>query len=100
MSDVNQLVVTYLAAWNEIDPRDRLDLVAKTWTENGTYIDAHRRGVGHDGIDAMIAAAQQQFPGYRLRLVSSIEGHNEYVRFAWAAGGSAEAPLYSQGLTS
>ena len=26
-------------------------------------------GEGHDGIDAMIAAAQQQFPGHRFELV-------------------------------
>jgi hypothetical protein len=97
MSNVNELVINYLAAWNERDAKRRRDLVAKAWSDNGTYVDAHRRGDGIDGIDAMIHAAQEQFPGYRLRLVSGIETHNGYVRFSWAAGGTPDAPLYLGG---
>ena len=52
---------------------------------------------GHSAIDAMIAAAQAQFPAYRLNLVSGIEAHNNFARFSWAAGGSKEAPLYLGG---
>src|SRR5215471_1358598 len=84
MSNVNELVINYLAAWNERDAKRRRDLVARTWADGGSYLDAHRRGVGHDAIDAMIAAAQQMFPGYRLRLVSGIETHNGHIRFSWA----------------
>jgi hypothetical protein len=97
MSNVNELVVSYLAAWNERDDKRRRELVARTWNEDGGYVDAHRRGDGHDGIDAMIKAAQQMFPGYRLGLVSGIEAYNGYVRFSWAGGGTAEAPLYLAG---
>src|SRR5262245_51202507 len=87
VSNPNALVVSYLAAWNERDAARRRELIARAWTEEGTYVDAHRRGVGHAGIDAMIGATQEQFPGYSLRLVSGIEAHNDYVRFSWAAGG-------------
>jgi hypothetical protein len=97
MGNPNELVVGYLAAWNETDAKRRRELIAKTWVEDGTYIDAHRRGVGHEGLDTMIANAQAQFPGYRLRLVSGIETHNGYMRFSWAAGGSPEAPLFLGG---
>jgi hypothetical protein len=97
MSDVNKLVVNYLAAWNERDAARRRKLVAETWTDDGTYIDAHRRGTGHDGIDSMLQVTQDQFPGYRLGLVSGIETHNGYVRFSWAAGGAPDAPLYLAG---
>jgi len=97
MGNVNELVVSYLAAWNERDDERRRKLVAKTWTENGSYVDAHRRGQGHDAIDAMIKAAQEQFPSYRLRLVSGIESHNDNIRFSWAAGGAPDAPLYLGG---
>jgi len=97
MGNVNELVVSYLAAWNERNDERRRELVAKTWADNGSYIDAHRRSQGHDAIDAMIKAAQLQFPGYRLRLVSGIESHNGNVRFSWAAGGAPDAPLYLGG---
>jgi hypothetical protein len=97
MSNVNELVVGYLAAWNERDAAQRRALIGKVWTEDATYVDAHRRGVGHDEIDSMIAIAQTQFPGYPLHLVSGIESHNGSVRFSWAAGGAPEAPLYLGG---
>jgi hypothetical protein len=93
----NELVVRYLAVWNERDARKRRDLIARTWSDGGSYVDAHRRGEGHDGIDAMIKTAQDRFPGYQLRLVSGIEAHNGFVRFSWAAGGVPEAPLYLAG---
>jgi len=96
-SNANELVVSYLAAWNERDAGRRRALVAKTWTDRGEYTDAHRHGEGHDGIDAMIKTAQDRFPGYQLRLVSGIEAHNGYLRFSWAAGGTPEAPLYLGG---
>lgn len=63
MANVNELVVSYLAAWNERDAKRRRELVAKTWTDDGTYIDAHRRGVGHEGIDTMLKTTQEMFPG-------------------------------------
>jgi hypothetical protein len=94
---VNETVVRYLAAWNERDPKRRRQLVAATWTEEGSYIDAHRHGHGHGAIDEMLAATQAQFPNYRLSLVSGIEAHNNFVRFSWGAGGTAEAPLYLGG---
>jgi hypothetical protein len=94
---VNQIVVLYISTWNERNAERRRELVAKTWVEDGSYIDARRNGVGHDAIDAMIAKAQDQFPGYRLRLVSTIESHNGNVRFSWAAGGTDEAPVYIGG---
>lgn len=97
MSNMNQLVVSYLAAWNERDPKRRRELVAKTWTEDGSYVDAHRRGRGHAAIDEMIASAQEMFPGYRLNLVSGIQAHGMNARFSWAAGGTPDAPLYLGG---
>jgi SnoaL-like domain len=97
MSNVNEVVVRYLAAWNEREPKRRRDLVAKTWTEDGTYVDGAREGRGHDSLDAMIATAQEHFPGYRLNLASGVEAHHDYVRFSWVAGGTAEAPLYIKG---
>lgn len=97
MSNVNQLVTQYIAAWNERAANRRRDIIASTWTEDGTYVDAARRGNGHQGIDQMIEAVQQHFAGYQFRLVSGIETHNGYVRFTWAAGGTPDAPLYFRG---
>ncbi len=97
MSNANDVVVRYLAAWNEPEPGRRRELVAKAWIDDGSYVDGAREGRGHDGLATMIATAQAHFPGYRLRLASGIETHHEYLRFSWVAGGTAEAPLYIKG---
>ncbi len=97
MSNVNETVVRYISAWNERDARRRRELVAATWAADGSYVDAARNGRGHDAIDAMIARAQEHFPGYRLHLASGIEAHNGRVRFSWEAGGAPDAPLYIGG---
>jgi hypothetical protein len=97
MSTINEAVVNYLAAWNERDPARRRAIVDRAWTDGGSYIDAHRQGVGHDEIDTMIGQAQAMLPGYKVRLISGIEAHNNRVRFSWEAGGAPEAPLYLAG---
>ena len=97
MPNVNETVVRYLAVWNEREPQRRRALVAKTWTEDGAYVDRARDGIGHHAIDTMIAAAQEHFPGYRVSLASGIEAHHDYVRFSWTAGGTPEAPLFLKG---
>ena len=97
MRNVNESVVRYLAAWNEQDAKRRRDLVARTWSDDGIYVDRVREGRGHDAIAAMIGKAQGQFPGYRLNLASGIEAHHDYVRFSWVAGGTVDAPLYIKG---
>jgi hypothetical protein len=97
MSSVNETVAGYIAAWNESDGGRRRDLIARTWGEDGSYLDAHREGTGHAAIDAMIAAVQERFPGYRFRLSSGIEAHHDRVRFSWSAGGTEQALLFFGG---
>ena len=95
--NVNQWVVHYIACWNEHDAVKRRRLVAQTWAEAGAYMDAHRNAKGQDALNAMLAKAQETYPGFRLRLISKIEAHGGFMRFSWAAGGTEEAPLYLGG---
>jgi hypothetical protein len=97
MSTVNEIVAGYIAAWNETDAGRRRDIIARTWSEDGSYLDSHRDSVGHVAIDAMIGAVQERFPGYRFRLSSGIEAHHDRVRFSWSAGGTEQAPLFFGG---
>ena len=77
MSNANEVVVRYLAAWNEPEPKRRRELVAKAWIDDGTYVDAARDGKGHDSLDAMIATAQGHFPATGCGLASGIEAHHD-----------------------
>jgi hypothetical protein len=97
VTDVQQVIDQYIATWNETDSARRRALIARTWTEEGSYLDPLMRGEGHDGIDAMIQGVQAQFPGYTFRRTSDIDTHNDRVRFAWELG-PADGPALAGGV--
>lgn len=84
MTDLTDLADRYIAIWNETDAAARRGLIANTWTEGALYVDPLMRGEGRDGIDAMVAAVQQRFPGHRFRRTGPVDAHNDRVRFGWA----------------
>ncbi len=93
-NDLNATISGYIDAWNETDGARRRELVASTWSDDGTYLDPLMAGAGHDAIDAMIAGAQQQFPGHRFELSFGPDAHNDQVRFAWRLfGQDGDAPV-------
>ncbi len=94
---IEQIVDRYIAAWNETDPASRRDLIAQIWTEDGRYLDPLMSGDGHDGIDAMIAGVQAQFPGYRFRRTGGLDAHHDVVRFSWQLG-PGDGPALAGGV--
>ncbi|HET6172711.1 MAG TPA: nuclear transport factor 2 family protein [Gaiellales bacterium] len=101
MSDIARLIDNYIAIWNEPDPERRHRLIAETWSEDASYVDPLMSGEGREGIDAMVATAQGQFPGHRFELAEGPDTHNDRVRFTWRlvpeAGGDAVAVGYDFG---
>jgi SnoaL-like domain len=92
--ELNTLIHRYIEAWNEADGGRRRELVAATWTEDGTYLDPLMSGAGHDSLATMIGLAQQQFPEHRFELSFGPDAHNDRVRFAWwLYGPDAGAPV-------
>jgi SnoaL-like domain len=89
MTDITTVINTYIAAWNEADHGRRRELVGETFADDASYLDPLMSGEGQDGIDAMIAAAQQQYPGHRFELAMGPDAHNDRVRFAWTLVGEA-----------
>ncbi|AEI76056.1 hypothetical protein CNE_1c06920 [Cupriavidus necator N-1] len=92
-ADPAALADRYLAAWNETDAARRRELIALAWTESASYADPLMRGDGHAGIDAMIAAVQGKFPGFRFTRVSPVDAHGEHLRFTWELGPAGEPAL-------
>ncbi|EYS89247.1 polyketide cyclase [Cupriavidus sp. SK-4] len=92
-ADPATLADRYLAAWNETDAARRRELIALAWTESASYVDPLMRGDGHGGIDAMIAAVQAKFPGFRFTRVSPVDAHGEHLRFTWELGPAGEPAL-------
>jgi hypothetical protein len=91
MPDLAAVVDAYIASWNETDPGRRRALLDDVWAEDATYVDPLMTGAGREGIDAMIAAAQGQFPGHRFELSFGPDAHHDRVRFAWRLLGDGGA---------
>ena len=90
MSTTTEIAITvdsYIAAWNETDPGARRRLIDIAVSEDATYVDPMLTGDGQDGIDAMLAAAQQQMPDHRLQRVGPIDAYQDRVRFSWDVTG-------------
>ncbi|MFE7563251.1 nuclear transport factor 2 family protein [Kitasatospora sp. NPDC057500] len=91
-TDLQQLAARYLAAWNETDPAARRRLVDEAWAEDGTYTDPLAAVTGREGVDALIGAAQAQFPGLVFTL-GPVDAHHGIARFTWNLGPAGEVPL-------
>jgi len=97
MTQLNELVDRYLGVWNETDEARRKALIARTWTEDATYLDPLLSGDGHEGIDAMVKAVQSRYPGLRFSRFGEIDSHNDRVRFGWSFGPEG-GPAVARGL--
>ncbi len=83
MSQPDNVVERYIAIWNETDVERRRDLIAQTWDDKSSYVDPLFSADGHEGIDALVAGFQQQFPEHRFRLSSDVDQHHDRLRFSW-----------------
>ena len=97
MTAVASLIDRYVESWNETDPQRRREVIARTWTDDGWYVDPLFSAEGHDGIDAMLQGVQTQFPGMRLTRTSEIDTHHDRVRFTWELG-PQEGPALAGGI--
>lgn len=100
MNAMNGLVDRYIAIWNETDAGRRHELIAQTWTEDASYVDPMMRGEGHAGIDTMVQAVQQRFPGHRFQQAGTVDAHHDRVRFGWelvANGAATPAGVIARG---
>ena len=95
MTNVATVVDGSIAMWNETGAERRREIIARTWADDASYVDPMLEGDGPDGIDAMIAGAQAQFPGHRFALAGASDAHHDRVRFGWTlrpeAGGEPVA---------
>lgn len=83
MDTASTLARQYLDAWNERDAPARRARVARLFALDARYVDPMMAGAGHEGIDALIAAAQQHFPGHRFALSGAPDAHHDVLRFGW-----------------
>jgi hypothetical protein len=81
-----ELVDRYITMWNETDVGRRRGLIAKIWADGASYLDPVLSAEGHDGIDTMVKALHEQYPGHRFKRTSDVNAHHDRAQFAWELG--------------
>ena len=87
------VVQRYLAAWNASDPADRRAAIEAAFAPDARYVDPLADVTGTDALDALIAGAQEQFPGMRFTPVGEVDAHHDVCRFQWGLGPEGAEPL-------
>lgn len=77
MSDLNDTIDTYLAAWSEQDDVARAELVGRVWADDGRLVDPPMAAGGHAEISGMHAALQGQFAGHAFHRASAVDAHHD-----------------------
>jgi hypothetical protein len=90
---MQEIVERYIDSWNETDPGLRRGLIDSLWAADGSYTDPLADVRGRDQIDAVVAAAQQQFPGLAFTLGGPVDGHHNQARFTWRLGPRGGEPI-------
>lgn len=92
--DYDALTMNYLSVWNEAESNARAAAAARLFSEDVTYTDPLADVQGLDGLAAVVAGVQRQFPGWRFRRAGLVDGHGRQVRFGWELGPEdGEAPV-------
>jgi hypothetical protein len=92
-TDTDTVVSRYLAAWNATEPAARREAIAAVFTPDARYVDPLADVAGHDGVDALIAGAQQQFTGLVFSRGELLDAHHDVVRFTWHLGPEGGEPV-------
>ncbi|MCU1658146.1 MAG: hypothetical protein JWO57_2802 [Pseudonocardiales bacterium] len=90
---MNDLIGRYLATWNETDAGKRRAMIDELYRDDATYVDPMVEARGLDAIDATVAAAQSQFPGFVFTLAGPVDSHHRQARFTWGLGLEGAEPL-------
>jgi hypothetical protein len=76
-------VERYATAWRETGATARRTLLDTCWAEDGVYCDPLTRVEGRDGLSSLIGSVLEENPGARIDVVSGVDEHDGYLRFAW-----------------
>ena len=81
--DINEIVATYGAAWNETDQAKRTTLLEQSWADDGVYNDPTATVDGRIALIEHIGGFQAAMPGHTIEMASAVDSYNDVFRFAW-----------------
>jgi SnoaL-like domain len=84
MAVSEQVLLAYVAAWNEADEEKRRTLLERSWAENGIYSDPTTQVSGREALIQHLGRLIQQFADHHVLLTSGVDEHHGLLQFTWA----------------
>ncbi len=100
MCDLDQLVVRYVAMWNEPDSSSRRAIVEKLWTSDAVNLTKSIEARGYDALERRVTASYEKWGrdgGHTFRLRDA-DTHHDVVRVTWEMVPVAGGPATSIGI--
>ena len=88
MAALEQILLAYVAAWNEMDLGKRRMLLETSWAENGIYSDPTAQVSGREALVQHLGRLIEHFADQRVLLTSGVDEHHGLIQFTWARVGS------------
>jgi hypothetical protein len=85
MTQIRETIVRYVSIWNETNPERRRELIAATWSKDGTYRDPLMRSDDRSEFELVVSNAQAALPGHTIKLTTGVDVVDNTVRFGWSA---------------
>ena len=85
MSNIEQIIETYVLGWNSANSDQRMKLMGQALAENCVYFDSHlpEPTEGKDLHCQFIDRFREKFSDLKLELTSTPNAHHGYFRFTW-----------------
>jgi hypothetical protein len=85
MTNVNELVNAYFAAWLAVDEAECRHHLEISWSEDGIYQNPKADVLGRQALVQHIAGFHKRLPGTKIILVSGVDHHHDKIHFLWKA---------------
>jgi hypothetical protein len=97
MTSIEDLVSRYVGVWNEPDPAQRRQCIARLWAEDGAHFTPSLEARGYEAIEARVTSAHDRFVRGGLRLLRRA-GHHDAVTFSWEMRPAGGGPVAARGF--
>jgi hypothetical protein len=99
MSNLQETIDRYLAAWNNPDAEQRSQQMQAVVADDCYYADAHLPDAltTREAHDRFITQFRTKFPDFSLQLAAPAQGHHGYYRFAWQLL-KADGSIFTKGM--
>ena len=100
-SNLTDLAIRYAAVWNEHDSALRRNQIAALWTKDAVHYVQAREVCGHAALEARVIEAHEKWivqAGYLFKVVGTVAGLHNSVKFNWVMLPKAGGDAVSAGL--